>query len=112
MQCYAIEVKGLSMKNECRKSNTITIRCTEKEKSILQKKAKAQGKSVSEYLVDNGIAGAERRSSREKRRIGKLVENQELLNQLFDCIDRKASREEMREIFQKILEGEQRLWDC
>ena len=100
------------MKNECLKSNSISVRCTAKEKTILQKKANAQGKSVSEYLIDCGIAGAERRSVREKRRVSKLVENQELLNRLFDCIDRKASREEIKDIFQMLVEGEQRLWDC
>ena len=50
-----------------RKDKIITIRCTEKERSMLERKANQQQKSLSEYMLDSGMAGVERRRNRDRQ---------------------------------------------
>lgn len=99
------------MKSENRKTEILSIRCTAKEKSLLERKARQKDKCISEYLIDQGIAGTERRSSKDKKRLEKMIENQEILNQLYDCINSSSSKQEMLRLLQQLTKGEFSLWE-
>ena len=49
------------------KDSVITIRCTKHEKEIMETKARQLNISTSQYLLDSGIAGTERRRTKEGR---------------------------------------------
>lgn len=96
-----------------RKDKIITIRCNEKERDMLERKAKQQEKSLSEYMLDSGMAGVERRRTRDRKRVQQMIENQETLNDLFLILEDMPEGQVPDEIRKKIedtMEGEGRLW--
>lgn len=96
-----------------RKDKIITIRCTEKERSILERKAIQQQKSLSEYMVDSGMAGVERRRDRDRKRVQQMIENQETFNDLFLMLEDMEEGKLSAEILEKIeeaMEGDKKLW--
>lgn len=96
-----------------RKDKTITIRCSEKERDMLERKAKQQEKSLSEYMLDSGMAGVERRRTRDRKRVQQMIENQEALNDLFlilEDIPEDQVPDVIRKKIEDTMEGEERLW--
>lgn len=83
------------MKNKEKRTETIVARCTKKEKEQIVSKAKALGKSETQYIIDCCIAGTERKSDKIKKMHIQEVQVQEELNKLkyiieevaFDSID-------------------------
>lgn len=94
------------------KNATITIRVTGEEKMRIKEKAAKEGKSASEYTADAAIAGMERRRSKDKKRIVQMVKNQEMINDIFKLVKEEGCQEELVEKLNKLVEGENRLWQC
>ncbi len=94
------------------KSETITVRVTNEEKKRIKEKAMKERKKTSEYMVDAAMAGLERRSSKDKKRVMQMVKNQEMINSLFSLLKEKGASEELMENVYKLVEGENRLWQC
>lgn len=94
------------------KDATITIRVTHEEKMRIKEKAAKGGKSASEYTADAAMAGLERRRSRDKKRIVQMVKNQNMINEIFNLVKEKDDQEELLEKINKLVEGENRLWQC
>lgn len=104
---------GAILNKDSRKDKMITIRCTEKERSMLERKANQQQKSLSEYMLDSGMAGVERRRDRDRKRVQQMVENQETFNALFLMLEDMKEGEVSAEIQEKIeeaMEGDGKLW--
>ena len=72
----------ITMKEKNKKTEYITLRCTKKEKELLERKSKNQGKAISEYVLDCAIAGTERRRCRDRNHIVSKIENQEIIPKL------------------------------
>lgn len=94
------------------KNTTITIRVTSEEKIRIKEKAAKEGKSASEYTADAAMAGLERRRSKDKKRIIQMIENQEVINDIFKLVKEEHGQEELLEKINKLVEGENRLWQC
>lgn len=101
------------LNKDSRKDKIITIRCAEEERSMLERKANQQQKSLSEYMLDSGMAGVERRRNRDRKRVQQMIENQETLNDLFLMLEDMEKRELPTKILEKIeeaMEGDGKLW--
>lgn len=92
------------------KDASITIRCTSKEKEMIERKAKSVDKSTSEYLIDCGMAGLERRRDKDRRRMRQMVENTEAVNEFYCVLQKQDTNSELYEYGRKILEGESKQW--
>ena len=101
----------LKLNEAHKKTEIICNRCTKNEKEILERKAKSQGKTISEYMIDSSMAGAERRSAREKKRIAQMVRCQEQCNVLQNCILTDAPKQQIQREIQKLNEEMLMLWD-
>ncbi|MGL5436931.1 MAG: plasmid mobilization protein [Lachnospiraceae bacterium] len=66
-----------------RKSDYISIKCTRKQKAELTAMAQKNGKSVSEYLLDSGLAGKERIRAKDRKQAAGLVRQQEYHNMIY-----------------------------
>lgn len=97
-----------------KRDETITTRCTKKEKTVIARQAKAQNKSISEYMLGCSMAKLERRRDKDRKRMAQIIENQETLNKLEGCLENIESESDLSEV-QKLLEelrrGEKLLWD-
>lgn len=94
------------------KNATITVRVTEEEKRRIKEKAMKEGKKTSEYIADAAMAGLERRRSKDRKRIMQMVKNQEMINDLLNLLKEKNASEEFVEKVNKLVEGENKLWQC
>ena len=101
----------LKLKEAHKKTEIICNRCTKNEKEILERKAKSQGKSISEYIIDSALAGAERRTIKDKKRIAQMVRCQEQCNILQNCIHTDAPKQQIQKEIQKLNEEVLMLWD-
>lgn len=95
----------------CRKETTITVRCTEKVKKQLKEKADKNGKSLSSYLLDAGIAGMESRKEGKKKKIKALVELTGSVNECYDYLQSENLEDGvLKEKLDSVVKGVDRLW--
>lgn len=93
---------------------TMTIRITSKEREQIKKQAEKEGKTVSTYVAGTALAGLERNSSRIKKSLVQMVNNQETFNRLFEKVS-EMGISDSDEVYLKLVElteGENRLWEC
>lgn len=91
----------------------ISIRCSEEEKNRISNKAIKKGESVSRYMLDCAIAGLERKSPKEKKRVTRSVKQQQEFNDICDEIKNRTepfTPEEVMDIIKKIERGARDLW--
>lgn len=96
------------------KDTTMSIRLSTKEKNQIKKKAKSVGKTVSTYVTEAAVAGLERNSSKAKKYVTQMVQNQEKLNDIYRNM-RETDNPDTNGLYAKIVElveGENRLWEC
>lgn len=102
-------------RTKCRetcKDATITIRVSFEEKNKIKMKAEKEEKSASEYILDAVMAGLERRSSKDKKRVVQMVRNQEILNEIFELVGTTEVAEVLQDKIRELVEGENGLWQC
>ena len=64
-----VEVSTLCAQLENKKTEIISIRCTKTEKDLVERQANKAGKSCSQCVIDAVVAGVERRTEKDKKRI-------------------------------------------
>lgn len=98
------------MKRET-KTELLTIRCTVKEKDHIRNKAKEKNINLGTYILDSAIAGLERKNYKEKKRLKRKVEMQELLNEISRKLQEDdISKGELISLLQDIIEEEKKEW--
>lgn len=105
------EAEKLRKKTEW-KNETVTARVTSEEKEKIRKQAEKEKKSASQYMVDAALAGMERRSSKDKKRVWILINNQNILNDIFTILRDETVSEELYGKITELAEEENRLWQC
>lgn len=93
------------MRREKSKTNTITVRCSEKEKLEIDEKAKKYNMTRSKYLKELGLKsqGNIRKSTLQKKIAEELCEFQTAINNMAKNITKEESEILMR--------GINRLWE-
>lgn len=99
------------MKEKNKKTEYITLRCTKKEKELLERKSKNQEKALSEYVLDCAIAGTERRRCKDRKHIVRTIENQEIINGIHKSLFESKDFGNVGQMICKEIEGVN-LWDC
>lgn len=102
------------MSNKEKKEANISVRCSQKEKAMIERKAKAKGKSTSAYMTDCSLAGLERKSDRNRKNITKMIVYQAKLNSLAEDLrsnQMEVSRADMLGVIKELMEGEIKLWE-
>ncbi|MDE7176346.1 MAG: hypothetical protein K2O59_00855 [Lachnospiraceae bacterium] len=94
------------------KDVSITARVTKEEKEKIKKQAKKEGKSTSQYLTDAALAGMERRSSKDKKRAGILINSQNIFNDIFKLLQDESVPKELCEKILELAEEDNKLWQC
>ncbi len=92
------------------KDETIVARVTAEEKQKIRKQAEKEKKSASQYITDAALAGMERRSSKDKKRVRTLINNQNILNEIFRMLQDESVSEELYGKIIELAEEENRLW--
>lgn len=92
------------------KDATITARVTAEEKEKIRKQAEKEKKSASQYITDAALAGMERRSSKDKKRVQTLINNQNILNDIFKMLKEEPVSEQLHEKITELAQEENRLW--
>lgn len=71
-------------RNKDPKNINISVRCSQKQKDILNDKAKEAGLTVSKYMLNAAIMGSEglKKDLSKKKRIAKICELRTLINEL------------------------------
>lgn len=101
------------MNNKNKKTETISIRCTKTEKDLVERQANKAGKSCSQCVIDAVVAGVERRTEKDKKRIITKVQLQKKQNEL----QRKIKQNEfdfdtLKNEIILYFEEENKLWEC
>ncbi|WP_304577098.1 hypothetical protein [uncultured Bacteroides sp.] len=99
-------------KTDTGRDQTISIRVSAEEKWRIKEKARKENKTTSGYVVDAAMAGLERKSSRDRKRIARMVKNQEILNDIFRMAKEKELDGEVLEKLEEMMKGENELWQC
>ena len=99
-------------KTDTGRDQTISIRVSAEEKWRIKEKARKENKTTSGYVVDAAMAGLERKSSRDRKRIARMVKNQETLNDIFRMAKEKELDGEFFEKLEEMMKGENELWQC
>ncbi len=94
------------------RDETITARVTAEEKKRIKEKARKEGKSASQYVTDTAMAGLERRSSKDKKRVNLLINKQDLLNEILEKAQEEKISGELYELITRLAEEENKLWQC
>ncbi len=94
------------------KDATITARVTKEEKEKIKKRAEKEGKSASQYMTDAALAGMERRSSKDMKRVRILINNQNIFNDIYRILQDGSVSEELCEKIDELAEEENKLWQC
>ena len=98
------------MKNN--KNCILSIRCSEDEKNLLLRSAEKRGKNISRYILDSALAGNERKSDKEKRRVVVMIENQMKCNDIYTYMEsNNCSMEVLKKMVKDLLEGGGRIWE-
>ena len=93
------------------KSESITIRCTPKEKERIKRKAESKNINIGNYVLDSALAGLERRTTKERKRAVRMVERQEEYNHLYrKLMTNTLNESEMRSALLEIIEREKEEW--
>jgi len=101
------------IKKEERKDNIITIRCTKKEKEAMEQQARKKDMTISQYMLDCGIAGKERHRTKDRRILKKAVEHDEKLNRLHHVMGKTPEEkipEELKAIIKELIEEGSEQW--
>ncbi len=89
----------------------ITVRVSEKEKTLLKQIADKSKKTIVEVLRDGGLSGKESIRSKDKRRIATFVEISIHLNKINNIIkNRNDIPDELRHEITELIKGEKRIW--
>lgn len=70
-----------------KKEKEISIRCSKKEKTMIERAAISKGKSISQYVLDCSIAELERKTDKMKRLMIARVEKDEKVNKLYYLLE-------------------------
>ena len=101
------------MNSKDKKTEKISVRCTKREKDIVERQANKAGKSCSQCVIDAVVAGVERRTEKDKKRIIAKVQLQEKQNRLHRKI--KQNEFDFDTLKAEIIlyfEEENKLWEC
>lgn len=93
--------------NKESKTEILIARCTKQEKEQIIKKAKAEEKSESRYILDCCIAPTERKSDKLRKIFVQQIQMQEELNQLSYIVDDYEDKlpEDFTEDFRKLMKS-------
>ena len=100
-------------KNDINTTN-INIRCTDKVKEKLKKKADKLNIPLSEYVLNTSLAGTEKRSVKEHKRILNLIHRTDVIRELSDIkksSDKGDSVKISRKLLDRIIDMEEMLWE-
>lgn len=96
---------------ENRKNEIITIRCTTQEKNKIRRKAEEKNKGMGVYILDSAIAGLERRSSKDKKRVVRMIERQEKLNEIHRQLSSDSiGKQDLYELLKELIDEEKKEW--
>ena len=94
-----------------KKETTITVRCPIKLKGQLKEKANKNGKTLSRYLLDTGIAGLESKQSKRQKKVKALVKLTQPVNDFYVYLESgELDREALNEKFDNVMKGMEGLW--
>ena len=94
-----------------RKNEIITIRCTTQEKNKIRRKAEEKNKGMGVYILDSAIAGLERRSSKDKKRVVRMIERQEKLNEIHRQLSSDSiGKQDLYELLKELIDEEKKEW--
>lgn len=94
-----------------RRSEVIQVRITQDEKNRIKNKANAKNQTVSDYARDCCIAGFERRSTRDRRRIKHDIEQLEAKNKIMKmCNSENTTVEELSKLIMNYFLEEEWNW--
>ena len=95
------------------KNMIITMRCSEAEKEMINRKAFQMDKSFSQYVLDSAMAGCERKSDRDKKRLEIMMSIQEKQNemQMYIC-SKEYNLETVKNMLTELQEKMNKLWEC
>lgn len=94
------------------KTELLSLRCTPEEKKSICSCAKKKGMSISEYSINAIMAGRERYKTKEEKRIRGMVELLECLNQMNKSMEKNNTNEDLKNEFEKVVKGVNKLWGC
>ena len=95
-------------------TTSINIRCTNKVKDKLKKKADKLNIPLSEYVLNTSLAGVEKRSVKEHKRIVNLIHRTDVIRELNDIknsSDKGKSVKISRNLLDRIIDMEEVLWE-
>lgn len=92
-----------------KKTEIISVKCTKQEKCKLERGAAKKGKSLSAYVLEGGLIGRERQSTRDKRNTTHLVIEQEMLNEMYKGI--LENEQTMKILWENMDKEAQKIWD-
>lgn len=95
-------------------TTNINIRCTSKVKDKLKKKADKLNIPLSEYVLNTSLAGVEKRSVKEHKRIVNLIHRTDVIKELNDIknsSDKGKSVKISRNLLDRIIDMEEVLWE-
>ena len=96
---------------ENRKNEIITIRCTTQEKNKIRRKAEEKNKGMGVYILDSAIAGLERRSCKDKKRVVRMIERQEKLNEIHRQLSSDSiGKHDLYELLKELIDEEKKEW--
>lgn len=95
------------------KNMIITMRCSETEKEMINRKAFQMDKSFSQYVLDSAMAGCERKSDRDKKRLEIMMSIQEKQNEIQMYIrSKECNLETVKNMLTELQEKMNKLWEC
>lgn len=95
------------------KNMIITMRCSEAEKEMINRKAFQMDKSFSQYVLDSAMAGCERKTDRDKKRLEIMMNIQEKQNEMQMYIrSKECDLETVKNMLIELQEKMNKLWEC
>ena len=95
------------------KNMIITMRCSETEKEMINRKAFQMDKTFSQYVLDSAMAGCERKTDRDKKRLEIMMNIQEKQNEIQMYIHSKeCNLETVKNMLIELQKRMSRLWEC
>jgi len=92
-----------------RRSEIVTVKCTKDEKLQIDSAAQKNNKTTSSYVLECGLAGKERRRSKDRKRATELVLQQERINGLYRQVHKDTDKK-LKSAIEQIIRGELSLW--
>ena len=98
--------------NEYKKTQTISIRVTEVQKSKIGKEAKANHMSISDYMVKKTTEKGNVAINREEKRIYRLVKTEEAMQNLLKTMRKFGMNTELSSAVDNLEKEVNLLWHC